>query len=247
MFHSDRSGNLDVWSVSTDGSNLTQLTRNLSANDIFPVWSPDGRAIAFVSNWAGTHNNDIWIMNADGTEPRNLTTDNPFEDNMPSWSSDGSQIVYVARPSRTDDFDIWVMGADGQYAHNLTADFDRHGFRWPVWSYDGKRIAFIDPEPNTPALWIVNLADYSVMALGPVGMGFEVAWSPVEDVIALSMSQDSGLELWLLDAVTQEATNLTAGSGPIPPGAKVVARWTDHHFRRRPRRRNTLDLVGGRR
>ena len=64
-----------------DGSKQRRLTNN-GNDDLAPVWSADGKQIAFVSYLycAG----EIFIMNADGTEQRRLTN-NGAEDAYPDW------------------------------------------------------------------------------------------------------------------------------------------------------------------
>ncbi|MCA9968589.1 MAG: PD40 domain-containing protein [Anaerolineales bacterium] len=71
----------EIYVVNVDGTNLVQLTDN-DAFDSWPVWSPDGRQIAFVSDRDG--NQEIYVMNADGSNQRNLTQ-NPAEDGYPAW------------------------------------------------------------------------------------------------------------------------------------------------------------------
>ena len=56
--------------MNADGSNLKRSTNN-PAMDYWPVWSPDGKRIAFTSNRDGHY--EIYLMNADGSEQRNLT------------------------------------------------------------------------------------------------------------------------------------------------------------------------------
>jgi TolB protein len=66
-----------LWVLNADGSGLRDLTRTLTggfgspASD--PVWSPDGRRIAFVSDRNGTF--EVYVMNADGSGQRRLTRD----------------------------------------------------------------------------------------------------------------------------------------------------------------------------
>jgi Tol biopolymer transport system component len=51
--------------------------------DRLPVWSPDGRMVAFVSRRDG--NEEIYVMNADGSGQRRLTR-TPWNDKSPAWS-----------------------------------------------------------------------------------------------------------------------------------------------------------------
>src|SRR6476619_971959 len=48
-FSSDLGGNIDVWSIRTDGTGLLRLTGSTGA-DQSPSWSPNGRRIAFRSD-----------------------------------------------------------------------------------------------------------------------------------------------------------------------------------------------------
>src|SRR5262245_61127864 len=45
---STRDGNTDIYTMNTDGSNVTRLTTD-PAGDIYPSWSPDGTKITFES------------------------------------------------------------------------------------------------------------------------------------------------------------------------------------------------------
>ena len=67
--------------MNADGSSQTRLTNNTS-NDYEPVWSPDGKYIAFVSDRDG--NDEIYLMKADGSEQTRLTN-NSVDDWYPVW------------------------------------------------------------------------------------------------------------------------------------------------------------------
>ena len=53
--------------MNADGSGQRRLTQF----GLHPLWSPDGRMIAFRSSGAG--NDDVYVINADGSGKRNLT------------------------------------------------------------------------------------------------------------------------------------------------------------------------------
>jgi len=129
--------------MTADGREVTQLTDNPAIDD-YPVWSRDGRSIAFVSDRDG--NNEIYIMNADGTNPRNLTN-HPAFDISPAWSPDGQQIAFASY--RYDTLEICAVNVDGSNFRRLTND---PAFNWgPAWSPDGRRIAFVSGDSEKRA------------------------------------------------------------------------------------------------
>jgi Tol biopolymer transport system component len=86
-----------VYTVGADGSGLTQLTKNAAGRDLVglaPVWSPDGRQIAYARQTPGSRGRqfpppmDIVVMNADGTSPQAVTS-GPGLDELPVWAPGG--------------------------------------------------------------------------------------------------------------------------------------------------------------
>ena len=70
VFHSERSGNVEIWSIPVDGGEATQLTHEPGV-DLSPAWTRDGTRVAFASDRDGDY--DIWSMAADGSDVRRLT------------------------------------------------------------------------------------------------------------------------------------------------------------------------------
>ena len=150
-----------LYVVSADGSGQRRLTGPALVRT--PVWSPDGRRIAFVNRRDGRA---LYVMNADRSGLRIVARVQRFA--TPAWSPDGRRIVFQG----SGDGNVYVVNADGSGQRTLA----RRG-SGPAWSPDGRRIAFA----ITGKLYVVN-ADGSghrtLTRLGRDGGVATLAWSP---------------------------------------------------------------------
>lgn len=82
----------DVYKVNVEGGNAVRLTTT-DSYESFPVWSPDGKTIAFASDRTGSQ--DLFVMPAEGGAARRLTfhsaTETPW-----SFSPDGKWVYFSA-------------------------------------------------------------------------------------------------------------------------------------------------------
>ena len=82
----------DLYKVATAGGTATPLTLH-EAHDYMPVWSPDGRQIAFASDRYG--NFDVFIIPAEGGEAKRLTYHSASEAPY-TFSPDGKSVLFGA-------------------------------------------------------------------------------------------------------------------------------------------------------
>lgn len=82
-----------IWIVDADGSGPRRLT-NGEHGDSSPVFSPDGRTLAFLSS-RDEHGDQLWLLPMAGGEARRLT-DFPGGLSDPVWSPDGTTIAVTA-------------------------------------------------------------------------------------------------------------------------------------------------------
>ena len=73
-------GTFNIYTINTDGSNDTQLTREGSNEN--PSWSPDGRFIAFSSKRNGQA---VYVMRADGSGQTKVSRSTGSA-SQPAWS-----------------------------------------------------------------------------------------------------------------------------------------------------------------
>ena len=122
-------------------------------DDSDPVWSPDGKSIAFVGDRSENpdlnYGTDIWTVSVDGEDhPLVQVTSHPGRDFSPAWSPDGKSIAYVSStgmdiggsaltPTRR--LAISEVGKDQRRI--LTPDLDRNVLD-PEFSGNGRNILF---------------------------------------------------------------------------------------------------------
>jgi len=223
VFSSTRDGNLEIYTMSSDGSGVTRLT-NHPAADVFPAWSPDRTKIAFTSNRSGQF--EIYTMNADGSSPTRLTFGASVNGGA-AWSPDGLKIAFTS--NRDGNFEIYSMNPDGTGLARLTnhpaADFK------PTWSPDATRIAFTSTRDGLAHIYSMNADGTGVTRLTS---GFQLdgspAWSPDGTKIAFSSNRGSllNLEIYVMNADGSSPVKLTndpaLDSEPAwsPDGAKIL-------------------------
>ena len=135
----------DVYVLRSDGSGLRKLTDD-AAKDRNPVWSPDGRTVAFYSNRGGLY--EIWTVDRDGSNLRQRTATEREGSPRPGalfpiWSPDGRSIVY----SSNDDMARFTFAdrpVPSSAMEILPVERGEGTFVLPLsWSPDGARIAGI--------------------------------------------------------------------------------------------------------
>ena len=105
---------------------LQNPTKGVGTNYV-PVFSPDGKQIAFMSARDG--NPEIYVMNADGSNIRRLTN-HPAGESSPTWSPSGAQIAFTS--DRTGKPQIYLVNVDGSNFQRVTMD-ETEADR-PTWS-----------------------------------------------------------------------------------------------------------------
>jgi tricorn protease len=133
----------DIWVVETIGGTARAITSH-PAHDVFPVFSPDGRSIAFSSNRHGSY--DVYVVPAYGGRPKRLTSDSA-SDVVCGWSADGKQILFASTRSTSfpQGFELYTVPVEGGQARRISAAEGKDG----VFSPAGDRIAYV----RGPGTW----------------------------------------------------------------------------------------------
>ncbi len=139
-------GQSDLWLLGKDGRRLRPLTQT-AADEVSPVFSPDGSSLAFVSNAAGSP--QIYMMGASGGAQTRLTYAGDYN-YAPDWGPDGRILFSGMDDGRSDIFTV-TTGAE---ISRLTQDQGSN--RYATWSPDGRLIAFISTREGHTGVWLMS-------------------------------------------------------------------------------------------
>jgi len=146
----------DLWIIDLERGTRTRFT--FSTNEVpveygEPLWSPDGKWIAYVSNREGS--NAIYRKPADGLGKEELLLSDGAELWCYDWSPDGRYIVYGREmPEQSNAEDLIALPVSGEGDPIRITDTPFH--EWPAtFSPDGRWVAYDSPESGRREIYVV--------------------------------------------------------------------------------------------
>ncbi|HYP28347.1 MAG TPA: PDZ domain-containing protein [Blastocatellia bacterium] len=229
----------DLWTVSREGGNASQLTAGVGSEDD-PIFSPDSRWVAFTGEYDG--NVDVYVVPASGGVPRRLTY-HPGADRAAGWTPDGKRILFSsARNSPSGDNRLFTVTTDGGFPEEVPLPMADEG----AYSPDGSRLAY-QPltrwQPDwkryrggqTSPIWIARLSDSSIEKLPRENSNdSNPMW--VGDRIYFLSDRDGSMSLYSYDISSKKVARLTQDgdfdikSASAGPGAIVYEQFGSIHL-----------------
>jgi serine/threonine-protein kinase len=144
----------DIWIYEMNHGAMTRLTF-APGFDAYPVWSPDGERLAFVSGRAKgpfSEIGNLFWKRADGTGEAERLTESDNYQRLGAWSPNGKVLAFI-EASRETNFDIWVLPLEGEHEPQL---FLRTPFSeaYPRFSPDGRWLAYQSDESGRLEVYV---------------------------------------------------------------------------------------------
>ena len=207
----------NLWTVGTGGGIAVKLTSH-PGQEIIPLFSPDGRWIAFTGEYDG--NFDVFVIPAQGGEPRRLTY-HPATDITTGWSADGSRVLFTSNrncvnPRASQMYSIPFAGGPALQLPLPSAYYGEY-------SPDGRFYAYT-PHPNAYTTWrryrgglapyvvLYDTADHTIRKVPRQDSNDTFPQWIGNDVVFLS-DRDRVMNLYSFDPQTDKVKQLTAFGG----------------------------------
>jgi len=156
----------DIWLWTFDGKRMTKLTFD-KERDMYPIWSPDARRIAFVSDRADGIA-QIYRKDASGAGEEERLTEGGGRKITMDWSRDGRYVLFRQMGQKTG-MDLWALRLDGPDSLKpfalLESPFNEGGGRF---SPDGRWLAYNSNETGVSQVY--------VRAFPPSASGSDQKW-----------------------------------------------------------------------
>jgi TolB protein len=162
-----------IFTIRRDGSDRQKIAVGTD-----PQWSPDGRRVSF-EDYTG-----LKVVHADGSHPHLIFAQTDEDDlGGAAWSPDGKQLVLVNLPGGQQGpapIEIRTVNADGSGEQRLYfADCCVLKRADPIWSPDGKKIAFaVSTDKDAGGTFVIGADGDGLTQLGPniPGYGGDLSW-----------------------------------------------------------------------
>ena len=199
----------NLYSISSAGGSVRQITFNDAVIETAPAPSPDGKTLAYFARTRRGAKILLLDLEEQHGWPHFLEPGDDTE-SFPVWSPDGKNLAFVRGG------DLWIRSMESGSSKKLIEPAHAGGNRSPVWSPDGRRIAYLAGRSGYSQVGVVDLETGQVTPITYSQRDHgDVAWSPDGSELAFVQSDETGMSRHVVvtPATGGEIVVLTRGKG----------------------------------
>jgi Tol biopolymer transport system component len=207
VYSGGSSGRRQIYLQSVSGQTPLDLSRDTTADDDQPAFSPDGELIAFRSSRDG---GGIFVMGRTGEAIKRVT----HVGFHPAWSPDGTQLAFT-----TENVELYPQNATGRsglWIANVTTGEIRRLYEGDAvlasWSPHNQRIAYTHRlgNPTQSAIWTIPVRGGTPKpVMSEKTTNWNPVWSPDGKYLYFSSDRRGSMNLWRVPI--DEASGETRG------------------------------------
>ena len=145
----------DIWSLPVKNGSPRNLTSTSGVAERTPIWSPDKRWIAYVSDATGEY--EVYVTQSDGRgETTQLTDDGDCFRWLSSWSPDSKHLIYTDKTGK-----IVLLNVESKESKLIDTDPTAEQID-PSWSHNSEWLCYArasDERAPISSIWVYNVKD----------------------------------------------------------------------------------------
>ncbi len=216
VFAREQDNSSSLWIQSVSNATATPLlTPPAGALDRFPVWSPNGRNVAF-ARFLPQGDCEVLVVSATGTGLRRATRCDGTDMLSFDWAPDGASLLFGSMTGRYASRGIRSLDlASGRWS-SLRYEMGSDDFDYaPRYSPDGKKIGFVR-NPQVGDMWVMDADGSNAQRLTDDAAEIR-GWSWLgSDEMVFGRRIDSEARLYRLDVATRALRDMGIDNAQSP-------------------------------
>ena len=213
----------EIFTAPKENGSWRNISNSPGVADRYPSWSADGQKIAWFSDASGEY--QLVVADQLGTIEKSIKLNTPSFYFYPAWSSDNRHIAFTDK-----DYSLYVYDTEKGLLKKVDTDLYANPDRslLPVWSPDGKWVAYARRLPNQlRSIFVYDLTSGMTKAItDPLADAIDPVWDEGGEWLFFLASTDFGVASGWLDMTSYDkpvsraiyATVLSAtGKSPLLP------------------------------
>jgi TolB protein len=217
VFHSDRSGALEVYLMNFPSGEIQRLT-NFGAFE--PSWDANCESLVFASGRIDPNSFELYVMNLQSMDQEILFSNQPADDWAPAWSPQEDVIAFQTNEGGR--INVCLSEANGTRLGCLPGSAT---YAVPSWSPDGERLLVVSDRDGPYNIYSIDRQDFEDVEQITDNSYEDMHphYSPSGEFIAFSSKRDDRqYDLYLINADGSDERRLTSSAG-----SELTPRWVD--------------------